>query len=240
MNEIEGGHSARKSCVYKAGTLEPSNEGLSNLIHGSRPIPLPVPCRPLLTSSHLSATFCFPPPPLCTPISLQFPPPDPWEGGVWAGDPAAWGSRSLPSACCSLLFSFPCNSRGQVRCASKHCNHILNGNEMCELNVNYSRMEGQSLLVKVWHLVLQTFPKRHNWFPQRVMRGCNYVTAASAVGNASYWIICVRGLVRGVAAQVFQIDMDCCWYYNITPKKWYFYRRAVKRNLFFPLGKVRP
>lgn len=66
-----------------------------------------------------------------------------------AGDPAAKGCSSLPAACCSLLFSFPCNSRGQVRCASKHCNHILNGNEMCELNVNYSRMEGQSLLVKV-------------------------------------------------------------------------------------------
>ena len=133
------------------------------------------------------------------PISLQFPPPDPWEGGLRAGDPAAWGFRSLPSACPSLLFSFPCNSRGQVRCASKHCNHILNGNEMCELNVNYSRIEGQSLLVKVWHLVLQTFPKCHNWFPQRVMRGCNYVTTASAMGDASYWIICVGGLVRGVA-----------------------------------------
>lgn len=68
---------------------------------------------------------------------------------VGAGDPSAKGCSSLPGACCSLLFSFPCNSRGQVRCASKHCNHILNGNEMCELNVNYSRMEGQSLLVKV-------------------------------------------------------------------------------------------
>lgn len=139
--------------MYKAGRLELSDEGLSNLIHGSCPIPLPVACRPLLTSSHLSPSFsslfCFPPPPLCTPISLQFPPPDPWEGGLRAGDPAVWGFRSLPSACPSLLFSFPCNSRGQVRCASKHCNHILNGNEMCELNVNYGRIEGQSLLVKV-------------------------------------------------------------------------------------------
>lgn len=73
----------------------------------------------------------------------------PLTSEVGAGDPAAKGCSSLPGACCSLLFSFPCNSRGQVRCASKHCNHILNGNEMCELNVNYSRMEGQSLLVKV-------------------------------------------------------------------------------------------
>lgn len=54
-----------------------------------------------------------------------------------------------PRSCCFPLFSSRPNRRGQVRCASKHCNHILNGNEMCELNVNYSRMEGQSLLVKV-------------------------------------------------------------------------------------------
>lgn len=54
-----------------------------------------------------------------------------------------------PRSCCFVLFSSCPNRRGQVRCASKHCNHILNGNEMCELNVNYGRMEGQSLLVKV-------------------------------------------------------------------------------------------
>lgn len=57
--------------------------------------------------------------------------------------------QSQPGSCCSVLFPSRPNRRGQVRCASKHCNHILNGNEMCELNVNYSRMEGQSLLVKV-------------------------------------------------------------------------------------------
>ena len=147
------------------------------------PSPLHALC-PVTHSSHLlSSSFCLPPlPPTPTLPHLSSVFPLRPLGGAWAGDPAAKGSSSLPGACCSLLFSFPCNSRGQVRCASKHCNHILNGNEMCELNVNYSRMEGQSLLVKVWHLFLQTFPKRHNLFPQRVMRGCNYVAAASAVG----------------------------------------------------------
>lgn len=62
---------------------------------------------------------------------------------------AAETRGSQPRSCCFVLFSSCPNRRGQVRCASKHCNHILNGNEMCELNVNYGRMEGQSLLVKV-------------------------------------------------------------------------------------------
>lgn len=107
---------------------------------------------PVAHSSHLliclphSASLCLPSAP---PFLFSSRPQIPGGGGLRAGDPAAWGFRSLPSACPSLLFSFPCNSRGQLRCASKHCNHILNGNEMCELNVNYSRMEGQSLLVKV-------------------------------------------------------------------------------------------
>lgn len=117
----------------------------------------PVPCCPLLTSL-ISAAFCFLHL-LCAPISLQFPP------RSLGGRALSWRPCSLglpqPSQCLLfLLFSFPCNLRDRWD-ASKHCNHILNGNEMCELNVNYSRMEGQSL-VKVWHLVLQTFPKRHN------------------------------------------------------------------------------
>lgn len=134
------------------------------LMGHSIPSPLPV---PLSHPSHpfiLSPPFCLSPLSSNTPTSFKF--------SLWPlRGSACWrwsrgqGLCSLPGPCCSLLFSFPCNSRGQVRCASKHCNHILNGNEMCELNVNYSRMEGQSLLVKVWHLFLQTFPKRHNLFP---------------------------------------------------------------------------
>lgn len=66
-------------------------------------------------------------------------------------------SVPIPTCCpcsqpcsCSFMFSSCCpNQTGQVRCASKHCNHILNGNETCELNVNYGRMGGQSPLVKV-------------------------------------------------------------------------------------------
>lgn len=57
--------------------------------------------------------------------------------------------HSQPYSFCFMFSSCCPNRRGQVRCASKHCNHILNGNEMCELNVNYGRMGGQSPLVKV-------------------------------------------------------------------------------------------
>jgi len=71
------------------------------------------------------------------------------EDGTACSPSRATTRGSQPCSCCFALFP-PCrNQRGQVRCASKHRNHILNGNEMCELNVNYSRMEGQSLLVKV-------------------------------------------------------------------------------------------
>lgn len=172
------GHSS--SALYKyTGNL---GDGIFTPLGELLIFPIPAPSRPsfptLLPSSH----------PQLSPVT---------SGRQYLCRPQCQGLRRLPGACSSLLFSSPCNSRGQVRCASKHCNHILNGNEMCELNVNYSRMEGQSLLVKVWHLFLQTFPKRHNLFPPREMRGCNYEAAASAVGlmlvTGSFVCVCGGG-----------------------------------------------
>lgn len=176
MNEVKDGPLVRK-CIDKSNTLKPSENQISFPLNGLLPYS---PLHPFPHFSHFlpnSGSFLLT---STAPISAHLSSYDLREAQT--GDPAAKGSSSLPGACCSLLFSFPCNSRGQVRCASKHCNHILNGNETCELNINYSRMEGQSLLVKVWHLFLQTFLKRHSLFPTRVMRGRNYVAAASAVG----------------------------------------------------------
>lgn len=56
----------------------------------------------------------------------------------------AFSPISAPFHYISLLL----NAQGQVRWASKECNHILNGSESRALDANYPSIEGQSLLVR--------------------------------------------------------------------------------------------
>lgn len=131
MNEIKVGTLPENNELVKQAWCSPQK--------GDSPPSLssPAPCHPLLTYSD-SFTPLRPPATMAS-ISARFPAATLERPSVLATlQPRARAAFRVPAA---PLFSFPCNSRGQVRCASKHCNHILNGNEMCELNVNYSRME---------------------------------------------------------------------------------------------------